>query len=93
MRLHVSERRACKVLGQIRSTQRYAPTLSPDQDRHRVRVIELTREDGRYGYRQLTRVLNLEGWNVGHDRVFSIWHEYDLQVCSKPLLDRTHQCS
>ena len=79
-RLHVSERRACKVLLQARSTQRYVPILNPDQGRLRARIIEIAKEYGRYGYRQVTRLLDFEGWSVGHDRVYSIWREEGLQV-------------
>ena len=31
----------------------------------------------------MTRLLNLEGWNVGHDRVYTIWREEGLKVPKK----------
>lgn len=78
--LGVSERRACRVIGQCRSTQRYEPRLDQDQERLRSRVIELAGEYGRYGYRQVTGLLNMEGWEVGKDRVYTIWREEGLKV-------------
>lgn len=79
----MSERRACRVLGQLRSTQRYEPLPNPEQDLLRERVIRLASEYGRYGYRQVTNLLNMEGWPVGKDRVFTIWQEEGLKVPQK----------
>ncbi|MEI7973102.1 MAG: IS3 family transposase [Bdellovibrio sp.] len=70
----MSERRACKVIGQIRSTQRYEKLPDQEQENLRNRVIALAKEYGRYGYRQVTRMLNLEGWDVGRDRTHH-WEE------------------
>jgi len=39
--LSVSERRACRVLGQARTTQRHSPHLKDDEERLLVRIIEL----------------------------------------------------
>lgn len=81
--LGVSERRACRVIGQVRSTQRYRPIPNDDQEKLRGRVIALASEFGRYGYRQVTSLLNMEGWDVGKDRVYSIWRQEGLQVPEK----------
>lgn len=45
--------------------------------------MQLASEYGRYGYRQITGLLNMEGWEVGRDRVFSIWRKEGLKVPSK----------
>ena len=68
-RLGVSERRACRVLGQARSTQRHRPRGRPDEPRLVARIIELAREYGRYGYRRITALLRREGWHVNAKRV------------------------
>ena len=44
--LGVSERRACRVLGQARSAQRHRPRVSADEARLVARIIELARENG-----------------------------------------------
>ena len=62
--LGVSERRACRVLRQHRSTQRKVPQGRPDEDRLTEDVIELARTYGRYGYRMVTGLLNQSGWHV-----------------------------
>ena len=79
----VSERRACKVIGQPRRTQRYQPKTNKEKEKLRARVIELATEYGRYGYRQITFMLNNEGWRVGRDAVYTIWREEGLQVPQK----------
>ncbi len=40
-------------------------------------------EYGRYGYRQITNMLNNEGFKVGKDAVYTIWREEGLQVPQK----------
>lgn len=79
----MSERRACKVIGQARTTQRYRPSTDEEKETLRERVIELATEYGRYGYRQVTSLMNNEGWKVGKDAVFTIWQEEGLQVPQK----------
>jgi transposase InsO family protein len=81
--LKVSERRACKTIGQIRSTQRYEPIPNPEQEKLEERVIAIASEYGRYGYRKTTDMLNMEGFDVGKDRVFSIWQREGLKVPQK----------
>ncbi len=61
LKLAVSERRACKAIGQARSTQRY---VGEKVDRDRVlaeRMMVLCRENPRYGYRRVWALLRWEG--------------------------------
>lgn len=81
--LKVSQRRACRALGQLRTTQRYQSVPDPFRESLRDRVIEIAKEFGRYGYKTVTGILNMEGWNVGKDRVYSIWREEGLKVPEK----------
>ncbi|MCC6678369.1 MAG: hypothetical protein IT436_14620 [Phycisphaerales bacterium] len=48
--LGVSERRACRVLGQTRGVQRYAPLPRDDEVPLTARIVELAGTYGRYGY-------------------------------------------
>jgi len=57
----VSERRACRVLGQHRSTQRRLPKGRADEERLVEDMIELTRQYGRYGYRRIAALLRDAG--------------------------------
>jgi putative transposase len=79
----VSERRACRVLGQTRSTQRYSRVVADDEARLRARIVELASEYGRYGYRRITGILHNQGWQVNHKRVERIWRQEGLKVPQK----------
>ena len=79
----ISERHACRLLGQWRGTQRYEPMDRPDEDELTRAVIELARQYGRYGYRRITALLRNGGWQVGTDRVQRIWRREGLKVPQK----------
>lgn len=76
----VSERRACKVLGQPRSTQRRTSYVPDDEPLLVKRIIELATQYGRYGYRRVTALLRREGWKVNHKRVARLWRREGLKV-------------
>lgn len=76
----VSERRACLVLNQIRSTQRRGRAPPSDEPLLVRRMVELAAEYGRYGYRRVTAMLNSEGWRVNHKRVERLWRLEGLKV-------------
>jgi transposase InsO family protein len=82
-KLRVSERRACRVLRQPRSTQRYCPKPTGVEEALTRRIVELATEYGRYGYRRITALLCEEGWRVNHKRVERIWRQEGLKVPSK----------
>ncbi len=76
----ISERRACAVLGQHRSTQRKVPRGADDEARLTADVIELAKRYGRYGYRRITALLRAAGWAVNRKRVERIWRREGLKV-------------
>lgn len=76
----VSERRACKVLGQSRATQRRERFISEFERSLTKQIIELASRYGRYGYRRITALLKTEGWHVNHKRVERIWRQEGLKV-------------
>jgi transposase InsO family protein len=78
--LGVSERRACQVLGQHRSTQRKVPHTADDEAGLTADIIELARSYGRYGYRRITALLREAGWAVNAKRVQRIWRREGLKV-------------
>ena len=79
----VSERFACKVLGQHRSTQRKKPRGRPDEEALTADIIRLASRYGRYGYRRVTAMLRSEGWTVNAKRVERIWRREGLKVPQK----------
>jgi putative transposase len=78
--LGVSERRACTVLGQHRSTQRKAPRGAEDEAALTTDIVELAKRYGRYGYRRITALLRDAGWSVNRKRVERIWRREGLKV-------------
>ena len=59
----VSERRACRMLGQHRSTQRKIAKTPDDEAALTADIIELALHYGRYGYRRITALLATPaGW-------------------------------
>ena len=82
-KLGVSERFACRVLGQHRSTQRKKPTGRADEAGLTADIIRLATRYGRYGYRRITAMLRSEGWTVNVKRVERIWRREGLKVPQK----------
>ncbi len=79
----MSQRRACRVLEQPRTVQRYRPRLAEDEPLLVQRIVELATKYGRYGYRRITALLQREGWRVNHKRVERIWRQEGLKVPKK----------
>ncbi len=76
----MSERRACQVLRQHRSTQRRRPRGKDDEEALTADVVELARQYGRYGYRRIAALLRSVGWAVNHKRIERIWRREGLKV-------------
>ena len=81
--LAVSERRACRVLRQARTTQHRKAVVRGEEERLTKRVVELATRYGRYGYRRITALLKQESWMVNHKRVERIWRREGLKVPKK----------
>jgi len=79
----LSERQACRLVGQPRGTQRYSVIVRTDEDALTRAIVELASQYGRYGYRRIRSLLNDAGWDVGSDRVQRIWRREGLKVPQK----------
>ncbi len=79
-RLGLSERRACEIAGQHRSTQRHEPAVAPDDAALRARLREISVEKPRWGYRRAHARLVDEGWAVNRKRIQRLWREEGLRV-------------
>ena len=62
---------------------RYRRRTKRDEEVIRKRLRELARRRPRFGYRQMTRLLRLEGFRVSFKRVHRIWREEGLKVRRK----------
>ena len=57
----MTERHACRVLDQPRTTQLYQSILADDEELLRAAIVRLAGQYGRYGYRRVTALLRAEG--------------------------------
>lgn len=79
-RFGVSQRRACRVVGQHRSTQRRPARPEPTEDEKlRRRLREFARRHPRLGWRKAHDVVRREGWTVNHKRLRRLWREEGLR--------------
>jgi putative transposase len=82
-RFGVSQRRACRVAGQHRATQRRPPVCPGEEARLRARLRRIAREHPRWGWRLAWRVLRREPagpWSgVNHKRIQRLWREEGLR--------------
>jgi putative transposase len=79
-RFGVSERRACRVVGQHRSTQRRPLRPIPPEDaKLRSRLRRFARNHPRMGWRKAHVVVRREGYCVNHKKLRRLWKEEGLR--------------
>jgi putative transposase len=76
----VSERRACRVVDQPRSCQRYAAQPRDDEGALVKRMLCLVRQRPRFGYRRIAALLRAESWRASATRVYRLWRREGLKV-------------
>lgn len=81
--LSVSQRRACRAIGQPRSSQRYVARRRNGERALTDRMGELALRHPRYGYRRITALLRRDGWRVNRKRVHRLWRREGLKVVQK----------
>ena len=82
-RLGISQRRACRIVGQHRSTQRHAPQPADPARELRAKLRRFARDHPRWGYRRAHAVLVREGDCLNRKKVQRLWREEGLRVPSK----------
>ena len=82
LEIELSQRRACGLMELYRATCRYRRRRGADQ-RLRVRLRELAEARRRFGYRRLQILLQREGWQVNHKRVYRLYVEEKLALRRK----------
>ncbi len=79
-RLSLSERRACRIAGQHRSTQRHGGGRGDRDDGLRVQLRKLSRDHPRWGYRKAWAALREDGWAANRKKIQRLWREEGLRV-------------
>jgi putative transposase len=80
--VELSQRRACGLMELHRGTCRYR-TRRPEDGQLRVRLRELAEVRRRFGYRRLLVLLQREGWQANHKRVYRLYVEEKLSLRRK----------
>jgi len=75
----LSERKACRFFGVSRSTVQYRSVRGEDREL-RARLKELAEERRRWGYRMLHVLLEREGHELNHKRLYRLYREEGLQI-------------
>ncbi len=79
-RFGVSERRACRVVGQHRSTQRRCPRPpSSGEAKLRRRLRQIAKTHPRWGWKKAHDVLRREGWTINAKRTRRLWRTEGLK--------------
>jgi putative transposase len=101
-----SERRACKTLGFARSSHRYK-SVADRQEFLRIRLKDLAAARVNYGYRRLYILLQREGWDINHKRVYRLYTQEGLTMrtrrpkrrfvsttirCERPTIQSANEC-
>jgi len=81
--LEVSERRACRVTDQPRSSQRYRSRPRDDDRALVAKMLGLVARHPRFGYRRIWALLRAEGFKVNRKRVHRLWKQNGLKVPQK----------
>ncbi len=79
-RLGMSERRACRIAGQHRSTQRHQPGRRDRDDALRAELRSLSRAHPRWGYRKAWASLREQGREANRKKIQRLWREEGLRV-------------
>lgn len=81
--LDLSERFACRITGQYRSTQRREPPGQTPADPDaalRAWLCDYARAHPRWGFRRAYHDARGEGWTTNHKKIQRLWHDEGLRV-------------
>jgi len=90
---HLSERRACRLVGLSRDSYRNPPEADQATLDLRSKIVEIAQVRRRFGYRRIHDLLRPEFPGVNHKRVYRLYTEANLTVrkrrkAKRPLSER-----
>jgi transposase InsO family protein len=91
-RFGVSEGRACRMLGQPRSSQRDRSCRNP-QIELRIRLRDLAASRMRYGYQRSHGLLRCDGWSANVKRAYRLYREDGLSIQAEGRAASGHSAS
>src|ERR1700751_2937066 len=75
--------KACREIGLARSSWYRASQASEERRKLQSRIIGLSEQNPRYGYRRVTALLRRQGDKINTKRVQRVRRQENLQVCKK----------
>jgi putative transposase len=90
---HLSERRACRLVGLSRDAYRHPPVASPLNAELSGKIIELAHVRRRFGYRRIHDLLRPAYPTINHKRVYRLYSRASLAVrkrrkAKRPIAER-----
>jgi putative transposase len=77
---HLSERRACRLVGLSRDSYRHPPETNPMTQDLTGKIVEIAHVRRRFGYRRIHDMLRPEFPGVNHKRVYRLYRQANLTV-------------
>lgn len=77
---HLSERRACRLVGLSRDSYRHPPTADQATLDLHEKIVEIARVRRRFGYRRIHDLLRPQFPGVNHKRVYRLYRQANLAV-------------
>jgi hypothetical protein len=91
---HLSERRACRLVGLSRGAFRNPPEETLENERLKARIVELAQERRRVGYRRIQALVKREQRGpVNQSRVYRLYSEANLAVNARALRWHVSRCA
>ena len=77
---HLSERRACRLVGQSRDSYRHPPQMDAHTQHLSARIVDIAHARRRFGYRRIHDLIRPEFPGVNHKRVYRLYKDANLAV-------------
>ena len=86
---HLSERRACRLVGLSRDSYRHPPEPDAATQLLKAKIVEIAQVRRRFGYRRIHDLLRAEHPGVNHKRVYRLYRDANLAVRRRRKAKRT----
>jgi putative transposase len=77
---HLSQRRACRLVGLSRDSYRHPPETEPMTQDLTGKIVEIAQARRRFGYRRIHDMLRPQFPGVNHKRVYRLYRQANLAV-------------
>ena len=85
---HLSERRACRLVGLSRDSYRNPPVVDEATQQLSAKIVEIAQVRRRFGYRRIHDLLRPEFPGVNHKRVYRLYSQAQLAVRKRKKVRR-----